>query len=187
MLMNKIQRIAVFLFVSLFLILVLITRIRIIENKMYIQILSEDTYFNIQKHVAPRVIIKAFKKKKKNHLGKLIYLDETSDSLLYIDSSRPLDIIYIMTIRDGNVDDSPYKPDLIYNIEGNSVNFLVEDKKSNYLKYIDEISIKKIANDHEEQYYSFPTRRNSATFSLDQDDIENIDFEITYTSCNEKK
>ena len=107
--------------------------------------------------------------------------------MLYIDSSRPLDIIYIMTIRDGNVDDSPYKPDLIYNIEGNSVNFLVEDKKSNYLKYIDEISIKKIANDHEEQYYSFPTRRNSATFSLDQDDIENIDFEITYTSCNEKK
>ena len=185
--MNKIKKIAVFSLLSLFIIIGIISRIRFIENSVYIQLLSEDTCFNIQKHVAPKIIIEAFKKKKKTHLGKLIYLDETPDSLLYIDSNRPLDIIYIMTIQDGNVDDSPYKPDLKYNIDGNSVFFLVEDNESDYLKYVDEIAIRKIANDKDDQYFSFPTRRNSATFLLEQGDMENMNFEITYASCNQKK
>ena len=77
-----------------------ISKCEIINNELYVKLLSERIYFNISKHQAIKPVIEEYKHVKKNSHEKIRLLDEGNDYILYANSS---DVLHIIYMKEGKV------------------------------------------------------------------------------------
>ncbi len=162
--------------ISVILVSQIICRIKIIDNALYVQLLSEDKYIYIQKHSAPKEIIKKFKEIKKSIYG-ITYITETADCLLYTNSRDYFCVIRVIKIENGVADDYLYEPNFTYTVDGSYVHFHFEDQ---FLYYVDEIAIGVLENGKElKSWYSVPISTSyseaNAIIEIDRSNLSDPD------------
>lgn len=162
--------------------LFIINRYKIINNELYVKLFSEKMFFNISKHKASRAIIEEYKQTKKASQEELRFIDEGDDYILYANSSDVLRIIYM---KDGKVENDLYKPKFSYEIDGKYVHFMFSD---NFLPYVDEITICLLGSNIQNELYIIPVSTAQSTYEsiikiekLDELDVQKINFEIRYS------
>lgn len=154
----------------------IICRIKIIGNALYVQLLSEDKYIYIQKHSAPKEIIKKFKEIKKSING-ITYITETSDCLLYTNTRDYFCVIRVIKIENGVADDYLYEPNFTYTVDGSYVHFHFENQ---FLYYVDEIAIGVLENGKElKSWYRVPISTSyseaNAIIEIDRSNLSDPD------------
>ena len=159
-----------------------ISKCEIINNELYVKLLSERIYFNISKHQAIKPVIEEYKHVKKNSHEKIRLLDEGNDYILYANSS---DVLHIIYMKEGKVENNLYKPKFCYEIDGKYVHFMFSD---NLLPYIDGITMCLLGSDIQNELYYIPVSTELSTYEsiikiekLDELDVLKINFEIKYS------
>ncbi len=128
------------IFIIILLIICVINKLEVENDKVVLTVVSESQYFYIRKHKAPKEVIKAFKQKiKKDELVK--YALETEKNLLYYEGFNG--ILKEISIENSIICDKNCLVDFSFTRDNNYFTFLFN---SIYLPLINEIEIELIIN-----------------------------------------
>ena len=116
--------------------IICLNRLETIHNEIVIKILSEDTYFNLKKHIAPKEVIKKYKKIKNENLEPVSFAFETANSLLYYYGKNG--VIKEIKFENDIVSVNNYSVEFSFYVDRNYFDFIFSDK---LLPFINEIEV----------------------------------------------
>ena len=181
---NNKEIVLVLLVIIITLVLLTVSRCKVLENELYVKFLNENAYFEISKHKADREIIRAFKRIKKTSLVR--YVGETSNCLLYKNDSN---VLRLLQIKNKQLENVLYRPRFSYTIDGKYVHFFFEDELLDFAGGI-MIRLNLYVDTNEKNLYYIPINSTTSKYEsivridkIEELKLQNPDFEIEYVSC----
>ena len=179
------KQVSVILGILIFITILFSNRI-VIGNELYVKIIPETIYFALQHRDLNKELLKEYKKiKEKYHYANLVFAE--NDYILYADL---VGYLRVLKYQNGTVTDEEYVPKLTCSIDGNYIEFTIDD---DLIRYADSYQVDMYVDNEYGESFHLPVGfclgdscRVIKKTSKQYDDLSKAEFRVSKVCRNGK-